>query len=68
MTLSEYTIEFHAETKEKWVNGRFWQGYIPEWFILKDYVDYIKKYDLTSWIKYEFDKFREEKTGLKFIQ
>lgn len=69
MTFSCFKKEYFAELQEEWANGDAWYMHIlPDWFIEKEYLDYAKKYDLKAWLRYKFEKFREEKTGLKFIQ
>ncbi len=66
MTLSEYKIDYRREIEEEFLQEHFNCYNIPNWFIEMEYLKHTKKYDLTSWMRYLFNQFREEKTGLKF--
>jgi len=69
ITFSGFKEQYFAELREEWANGDAWYMHIlPDWFIEKEYLEHAEKHDPKAWLRYTFDKFREEKTGLKFIQ
>ena len=71
LNFKKFKKEFFSEISESWCNDHFPYQTIPKRFYkleYKKYLEWLRINNTGAWIRYKFNKFREEKTGLKFIQ